>query len=132
MTGILGLISDLGQPTSHPHVMLVDGSTASFSGLGTATRTPTISLSSVLYVPKFPHTLVSRRKLIKTFNSIAIFLHSYCIFQDLLTSSKIGGEHGSVVCTIWIFMILLIQWLFSDWSFIFSIIVTLVISLFRP
>ena len=56
MTGILGLISDLEQPTSHPHVMLVDGSTASFSGLGTATRNPTISLSSVLYVPKFPHT----------------------------------------------------------------------------
>ena len=66
MTGILGLFSDLENPTSLPCVTLADALTNFISSLGSANHTPLpFSLSSVFYVPLLVSCLlVKLRKLL--------------------------------------------------------------------
>ena len=65
MTGISGLLSNLGHFSSLPNVTLVDGLATTISSLGTTNLSPNLSLSCVLYIPDFPFNLLSISKLTK-------------------------------------------------------------------
>jgi hypothetical protein len=93
MTGNSGLLSNLEHPSNPPNVTLADGSTTNVSGFGTANLNSSLSLYPVLYVPKFPLSLMSVSKLTKLLHCAATFLPTHCTFQYLMMGRKIGGGY---------------------------------------
>ncbi|KAL0439981.1 UNVERIFIED_CONTAM: Retrovirus-related Pol polyprotein from transposon RE2 [Sesamum latifolium] len=81
--------------TSHNSlpVRLADGSYSSTSGSGTVRPTDHITLTNVLFAPKFPVNLLSVSQLTKKHNCSVTFFPSYCVFWDLQTQRMIGGGH---------------------------------------
>jgi len=59
-------------------VTLADGSSYT-KGVGTTNATHSLSLSSVVYVPKFPFNLLSVSRLIKSLNYSLAFFPDYCV-----------------------------------------------------
>ena len=53
MTGMSDIFSSLQHSSSLSHIIVANGSHATISGIGTVIISPTITLSSVLYVPAF-------------------------------------------------------------------------------
>jgi len=74
MTGDRGIMSSFS-PTSHS-VILADGSHTPIEGIGTATSTSELPLSSVFYLPCFPYNLMSVSKV----TCSVTFFSSHCIF----------------------------------------------------
>ena len=77
-------------PTNKETIQTADGSAQPIMGIGTVQCTPTINLSSVLYVPAFPVNLVSFSALIDQINCRIIVDKEMCVIQERLTSKKIG------------------------------------------
>ncbi|KAF5449100.1 hypothetical protein F2P56_027506, partial [Juglans regia] len=67
--------------------------THAHSGIGSTKLTDSISLSSVLYAPSFPFSLLSISQITQTLQCSVTFYPSVCIFQDLKTGKKIGTGH---------------------------------------
>ncbi|KAH7845799.1 hypothetical protein Vadar_006185 [Vaccinium darrowii] len=91
MTGTPSILSgrqSLGKPS---RVTLADGSTTNVTGLGFVHVTSSLTLDSVLQVPRFPLNLMSVSKLTKSLNCLITFFPNGCVFQDLKTGRKIGG-----------------------------------------
>ncbi|KAL0370960.1 UNVERIFIED_CONTAM: Retrovirus-related Pol polyprotein from transposon RE2 [Sesamum angustifolium] len=76
-----------------PPVRLVDGSYSPISGSGTVRPTDYLTLTNVLFAPKFPVNLLSVNQLTKTHNCSVTFYPSYCVIQDLQTRRTIGTGH---------------------------------------
>ena len=98
MTGTPSILSgrqSLGKPS---RVTLADGSTTNVTGLGFVHVTSSLTLDSVLQVPRFPLNLMSVSKLTKSLNCSVTFFPNGCVFQDLKTGRKIGGgvERGGL------------------------------------
>ena len=90
MTGNRQLLSNFSTHTPSSHVTIADGTTTRVLGSGTANPTPTISLSSVLYLPNFQFNLLSVSKITRGSNCSVSFFPNYCYFQDLVTKKIIG------------------------------------------
>ena len=63
-------------------VVLADDSRKPIQSIGTTITIPTLSLSSVFYLPRFSFNLLSS-KIIKIFNYTVTFFLTYCVFQEL-------------------------------------------------
>ena len=55
--------------------------------------TLSVILTDVLYVPKFPVSLLSISQFIKYNNSKITYFSSHCVFQYLLTGRRIGSGY---------------------------------------
>lgn len=80
---------------SAPHVTMADGSTYEIKGSGHVKPTSSITLSSVLSIPKLAFNLISVSKITKSLNCCASFFPDHCVFQDLLTKKIFGKGHVS-------------------------------------
>ncbi|KAL0326609.1 UNVERIFIED_CONTAM: Retrovirus-related Pol polyprotein from transposon RE2 [Sesamum angustifolium] len=76
-----------------PPVRIADGSYSPISGSGTVRPTDYLTLTNVLFAPKFPVNLLSVNHLTKTHNCSVTFYPSYCVIQDLQTRRTIGTGH---------------------------------------
>ncbi|GAB2281771.1 hypothetical protein Dimus_039493 [Dionaea muscipula] len=90
MTGSLGMLSDFSPNSSYPDVRVANGSYVSVRGMGHVTLSPTLTLSSVLYLPSLPFNLLSVSALIRTHRCNVVFSGDVCVFQDPLTRTIIG------------------------------------------
>ena len=72
-------------------VCIVDGSFSPIAGKGKIALTPTLTLSSVMHVPKLSCNLFSVSKFTETNNCVAKFFPSYYEFQDLGSGKTIGN-----------------------------------------
>ena len=72
-------------------VRIVDGSFSPIAGKGEIALTLTLTLNSVLHVPKLSCNLFSVSKFTQTNNCVAKFFPSYCELQDLGTGKTIGS-----------------------------------------
>ncbi|KAL0386794.1 UNVERIFIED_CONTAM: hypothetical protein Slati_4580100 [Sesamum latifolium] len=81
--------------TSHTSlpVRLADGSYSPISGSGTVQPTNHLTVTNVLFAPKFPVNLLFVSQLTKKHNCSVTFFPSYCVFQDLQTRRTIGRGH---------------------------------------
>lgn len=95
MTGSSGILSHIQSSPVSRHVTLADGSTTSISGHCIAQLDHSLSLSSVLLVPKFPFNHLSASKLTKSLNCSVTFYPSYCEIQVLKLKRKNGGGNES-------------------------------------
>ena len=93
MTGVSGIFSEFHESSSN--VTLADGSVSTVKGVGTVPLTPSLSLSSVMYLPSFPFNLMSVSHLTKAYNCSVTFYPDSCVFQDLKTKKTIGRGHVS-------------------------------------
>ncbi|KAL0405896.1 UNVERIFIED_CONTAM: Retrovirus-related Pol polyprotein from transposon RE2 [Sesamum latifolium] len=98
LTGNRSHFSSLSISHNSLSVRLADGSYSPISGYGTVQPTDHITLTNVLFAPKFPVNLLSVSQLTKKHNCSVTFFPSYCVFQDLQTRRTIGGghEHGGL------------------------------------
>lgn len=95
MTGNPNILSDFNAHASASHVIIVDGSTTKVLGLGTVNLSPSISLSSVLSLPKFSFNLLSVSKITSNLQCSVKFYPDYCIFKDLKTKRVMGRGRKS-------------------------------------
>ena len=72
-------------------VRIADGSFSPIVGKGEIALTLTLTLNSVLHVPKLCCNLFSVSKFTQTNNCVAKFFPSYCEFQDLGSGKTIGS-----------------------------------------
>ena len=94
MTGMSDMFSSLQHSSSLSHITVANGTRATVSGIGTVIISPTITLSSVLYVPTCSFNLISIKKLIQDLHCSVVFSSSSVIIQDLETKATIGGGHA--------------------------------------
>ena len=82
--------------TSFPfHVTFVNGSTTFVIGSGFTDVTFDISLSNVLFLPKFPFNLLSVSEITCAYNCGVFFSIDYCVFKDLLMKEIFGKGYES-------------------------------------
>ena len=85
MSGNSTLLSNLKSHASPSYVTLADGTKSFVMGSGHVNLTPSLSVSSVLCLPKFSFNLLSVSKLTRALNCCISFFPYYCVFQDLST-----------------------------------------------
>lgn len=88
MTGNSNIFSSL-----HPHnapspVIVADDLTCNIVGFGTVKATSSITLSSVLSLPKLIFNLISISKVTIDLNCYISFFPDYCLFHDLTGKSS--------------------------------------------
>ena len=76
-----------------PSVNITDDTQSLVLGNGVVQATPSLTLTDVLYVPKFSVSLLSISQFTKQNNCKITFFPSHCIFQDLSTVRRIGLGH---------------------------------------
>ena len=84
-----GIMSSFNSTCSFPSITLADGSTSSFQGIEIANATLSLSLSFVLYVPKFSFNLLSVSKITRTLNCPVKLSPTFYKFQNLRTKKMI-------------------------------------------
>ena len=95
MSGKSSMFTSFVDTTDLPSVTLADGSKSQVLGHGVVSPIPNLSLSSVLYVPKFLINLSSVYQLTNSHNCSVTFYPTHCVFQDLCTKKTIGS--GQVI-----------------------------------
>ncbi|KAL0313653.1 UNVERIFIED_CONTAM: hypothetical protein Scaly_2913400 [Sesamum calycinum] len=93
LTGNRSHFLTLSTSPKFPPVRFADGSYSPISGSGTVQPTAYLTLTNVLFAPKFPVNLLSISQLTKTHNCSVTFYPSYCVIQDLQTRRMIGTSH---------------------------------------
>ncbi|KAL0309232.1 UNVERIFIED_CONTAM: hypothetical protein Sradi_5865500 [Sesamum radiatum] len=93
LIGNRSFFSTFSTSPKFPPVCLADGSYSPISGSGTVQPTAYLTLTNVLFAPKFPDNLLSVSQLTKTHNCSVTFYPSYCVIQDLQTRRTIGSGH---------------------------------------
>lgn len=91
MTGLSFLFTSYSICSGKDKVWVTDGTLSSISSKGNVNVSPTLSLSSVLHVPKFATNLLSISRLTKDLNCSITFFPSYYVFQDLDSQRMIGS-----------------------------------------
>ncbi|KAF7844141.1 Retrovirus-related Pol polyprotein from transposon RE1 [Senna tora] len=91
MTGDSGMFSSWYPYTQNYKVRIADGSLANVTGIGEVSLSDSITLKSVLFVPKLKCNLLSVAKLAHDSNCKAEFSHSSCSFQDVDSGKMIGN-----------------------------------------
>ncbi|KAF7808226.1 sacsin isoform X2 [Senna tora] len=91
MTGDSGMFSSWYPYTQNYKVRIADGSLADVTGIGEVSLSDSITLKSVLFVPKLKCNLLSVAKLAHDSNCKAEFTHSSCSFQDVDSGKMIGN-----------------------------------------
>ncbi|KAF7835228.1 Retrovirus-related Pol polyprotein from transposon TNT 1-94 [Senna tora] len=91
MTGDSGMFSSWYPYTQNYKVRIADGSLADVTGIGEVSLSDSITLKSVLFVPKLKCNLLSVAKLAHDSNCKAEFAHSSCSFQDVDSGKMIGN-----------------------------------------
>ena len=74
-------------------VTIANGSTCNIVGSGTVKATSSITLSSVLNLPKLAFNLISVSKLTRDLNCYISFFPNHCLFRNLATHKVIGKGH---------------------------------------
>jgi hypothetical protein len=88
---VTGNLKESQHPSTNKEtIQTADGTTQPIMENGMVQCTPTISLSSVLYVPAFPVNLVSFSALIDHIDCRIIVDRYMCVIQERLTGKKIG------------------------------------------
>ncbi|GAB2292252.1 hypothetical protein Dimus_038193 [Dionaea muscipula] len=90
MTGSLRLLHEYSSTSSYPDVRVADGSYVSVRGIGTVPLTPTLTISSVLYLHNLSFNLLSVSALTQTHHYHVLFCASSCEIQDLSTETLLG------------------------------------------
>ena len=89
----------LNMSTAHPSVKIANDTHSPVLGSGAFQATPSLTLTDILYVSRFPVNLLSINQLTKENNcNIIFFFLSHCVFQDLSTRKRIdsGHERGGI------------------------------------
>lgn len=95
MTGNPNIFSSF-QPHKVPYpVTVADGSTCNIIGSGTVKPTSSITLSSVLSIPKLAFNLISVSKVTRDLHCYITFFPDHCLFRNLTTNKVIGKGHVS-------------------------------------
>jgi len=78
-------------PDAHKEtIQTADGTYRSIKGVGTVRCTPSITLSSVLYVPSFPVNLVSVSSLVDHMDCRVSLDRENCLIQERKTGKQLG------------------------------------------
>ena len=105
MTGNPKTFSSFRSHLASSPVTIADGSTSNVVGSGTVKPTSSITLSSILSLPKLAFNLISISKLTKDLNCCISFFPGHCLFQDLMTKQIIGKGHvsdGLYILDVWV------------------------------
>ena len=95
LSGNKNLFSSLTITSPLPMITLANGTQTMAKGIGSARPLPSLSLTSVLYVPDSPFNIISVSKLIHDLNCSITFSHSSVNLQDQSTRRTIGIGHES-------------------------------------
>ncbi|KAJ9553824.1 hypothetical protein OSB04_017869 [Centaurea solstitialis] len=95
MTGNHSLLCKFNEHRSFHEVEVANGSILQAIGSGTVRLSESMSLSSVLCLPKFTFNLLSVSKITRTLNCSVKFYPYHCIFKDLSTKQIIGRGRES-------------------------------------
>ena len=79
--------------TAHPSIKIVVGTHSPVLVNGVVQVTPFLTLTDVIYVPRFPISLLSISHLTKQNIYKIMFFPSHCVYQDLSTGKGIGSGH---------------------------------------
>ncbi|KAK4390206.1 Retrovirus-related Pol polyprotein from transposon RE1 [Sesamum angolense] len=90
MCARLNVLSNPRSPSHKTMVHLPDGSSQPVESLGDVTLHDHLTITNVLYVPRFAYNLLSVQKLCQDSHVSFIFLSSHCLIQDLKISKIIG------------------------------------------
>ncbi|CAM8996453.1 unnamed protein product [Rhodiola kirilowii] len=93
MTGNPALFASFTPHHSSPPVSLADGTQSPV--VGSVNPTSSLSLTSVLSLPKLSFNLMSVSRLTRSLNCCATFFPDHCVFQDLSTKKIIGKGRES-------------------------------------
>lgn len=98
MTSNLSILYDIVFLPTPILVGIPDGTVKHVYRIGKVRLTPKIELDHVLYIPDFKHNLLSVGKLVHTSHCIVIFNTRECVFEDLLTKTKLatGQKDGDL------------------------------------
>ena len=96
MTGNSTLFHNLRTCSENFFVKIVDGSVSEVIGIGTIPTNESLTLNSVLFVPKLTCNLLSVRKLTKDLKCQANFCSTRCDFQDLESGKTIGSAEECI------------------------------------
>lgn len=91
MTGDAGILNSICPVNTFSTVKLADGSQSIITGIGNSSLLPTLSLDSVLHVPRFPLSLLSVSQLTKKLDCTITFSSSSCTLQDRQTRRIFGS-----------------------------------------
>ena len=91
MTGIIQKFVFLKYSNTYPPVKIADGTQSPVLGNWVVQATPSLTLIDVLYVPKFPVSILTISQFTKHNNCKKI--SSHCMFEDLTTWRRIGSGH---------------------------------------
>ncbi|KAF7814569.1 Retrovirus-related Pol polyprotein from transposon RE1 [Senna tora] len=97
MSGDSGMFSSWYPYTQNYKVRIADGSLADVTGIGEVSLSDSITLKSVLFVPKLKCNLLSVAILTHDSNCKAEFSHSSCSFQDVDSGKMIGNARKLLV-----------------------------------
>ena len=95
MTENKGILFPLNSIFSLLLVTLAYGSTSYTESMGTVNATPSLSLSYVLYIPKFLFNLLFGSRLTKSLNCSITLFPDHCVFQGHRMQKTIGTGHES-------------------------------------
>jgi hypothetical protein len=91
MTGMSPLFSSYNPCSDRDKVIIANNSLSPKSGKGSISVTPSMTLASVLHVPKLAANLLSITRITIELNCRVISYSYYCFFQDLATGKMIGS-----------------------------------------
>lgn len=84
------IFSNFSNKANNTNVTVANGLAVKVGGVGMASLSSSISLSSTIYIPNFPFNLISVSQFTKQYNCSITFYPDSFIFQDLATKKTIG------------------------------------------
>ena len=93
MTDIKQKFVSLNLSSVQPSVKIADNTHSPLLGNGVVQAAPSLTLTDVIYVPRFPVSLLFISQFSKHNNCKITFFPSHFVFQDLSTGKKIGLGH---------------------------------------
>ena len=100
ITGNKSILHELSSPLSRPIVTLANDTTSHIESVGTAKVTDSLSLSSILYIPKFPFNLLFISKLTRSLNYIVMFFPDHYVFRRLRCRGRLAHDVNMEVCMV--------------------------------
>ena len=93
MTDIKQKFVSLNLLSVQPSVKIADNTHSPLLGNGVVQAAPSLTLTDVIYVPRFPGSLLFISQFTKHNNCKITFFPSHRMFQDLSTEKRIGSGH---------------------------------------
>ena len=101
MTGITQKFVSLNISTAHSSIKIADGTHSHILGNGVVQATPSLTLTNVLYIPRFTVNLLSISQLTKQNKCKIIFFSSHCVFRTCRLGRELVWGISEETCTIW-------------------------------